>query len=87
MLFRSEAPRVGHEDAEGDLPHHGGLAGHVRTAHDEELILLPIESTVVGNDALAEAHPLEDRKSVVSGKSVDLGGRRIIKKQTIPLSN
>ena len=29
-------------------------------------------------DAIVEA----DRKSVVSGKSVDLGGRRIIKKKT-----
>ena len=33
-------------------------------------------------------HAKEDRKSVVQGKSVDLGGRRIIKKkQQKPLKN
>src|SRR3712207_9358992 len=35
----------------------------------------------LGGRAEHEAHPGPDRKSVVEGKSVDLGGRRIIKKK------
>ena len=33
-------------------------------------------------DKTQEEQPEVDRKSVVQGKSVDLGGRRIIKKKT-----
>src|ERR1041385_967676 len=48
------------------------------------LVTLPWESKVsVGAVLFAEENELElctDRKSVVEGKSVDLGGRRIIKK-------
>ena len=51
-----------------------------RIAGDEQWILVHIE---VQSQRAADISRRIDRKSVVEGKSVDLGGRRIIKKKTI----
>ena len=41
-----------------------------------------VEALLLAPDQHAHGDRLQDRKSVVEGKSVDLGGRRIIKKKT-----
>src|SRR3546814_15611377 len=64
----------------------GGRAGVDRTI---QILRTEIERTMtlLGVSSLAELEPKQDRKSVVSGKSVsvrvDLGGRRIINKKNI----
>src|SRR3712207_9347187 len=61
-----------------------GCVARLQDLHRGRLGVVVDRELHVG-ERLAAAHPrvqIEDRKSVVQGKSVDLGGRRIIKKKT-----
>src|SRR3546814_12495895 len=88
---------------EGD-PHDPLVAPHARTTpaavlmpvvdRSEPTVILTVRADTVTRHAGQIAFPggrVDDRKSVVSGKSVsvrvDLGGRRIITKNKLPLPN
>src|SRR3712207_9046101 len=66
---------------QGDLERYTGLKARL----DDLETLAELAGEEGDADALAEAEAdLQDRKSAVSGKGVDLGGRRIIKKKNRP---
>ena len=60
-----EAPHLGHQDDQGNLPDVGRLSGHVGTGNDEKPILLQIEEHVIGNESRSTGHPLHHRVASV----------------------
>src|SRR3989442_15356736 len=84
-LFRSDRERVAEQRGSGSEPHRhgdgrelpGGGERRVRRRHHGQLDDGGLVRPALGGPR--DRGP--DRKSVVWGKSVDLGGRRIIKKK------